>query len=258
MILLAAWTALLLAAGPAPAGGCGHLGSPFAIARATPIADLEAHPERWFNRDVRIEGIVASVCLRDGCVMEVVPAGGSRGESVLAGFADTTRFPTDCRGARVVLEGMFYRKVYPASRVVAWQEHSFRPGEPVPPFTRLLRMTVRAAEVGPRGVPVPPGRALEPAPTDRVDLLASEFEDDACGTGRKRLGPGEATPAHNSSYARELVFCLEGAITIRCGDAPPVVLGPSQMGYVPPNTWHEIRNEGRRPATYLFVFAMGR
>ena len=249
----AALLAMLIATTPASGTPPLHLGAAFALKHATPIAELERDPGRYFNRDVRIEGVIASACTQGDRFIEVVPADG-RGEGIVVSFPDTTRFPDDCIGSHAVVEGMYYRKIYPASRVAHWQGHSFRQGRPVPGFSRIERLTAKAAEIGARGTAPPPGEIV-PAATDRVDLATTEFETEGLGTGRKQLAPGEATERHSTGRMRELIFCLEGTVTLKLGTTAPVTLRAGELSYVPPDTEHELRNPGPGPATYLFVFS---
>jgi quercetin dioxygenase-like cupin family protein len=232
-----------------------HLGGAFRIQAATPIGDLAAHPKKYFNRNVRIEGIVASACTNEGCFMEVVPADGSA-EGIVVNFSDLEhRFPTDCAGRAVVVEGMFYQKVYPASRVLHWQGHSFRKGRPVPEYSRILRMTAEAATIGETAeAALEPGRILA-ASIDRIGLDTLEFETDGFGTGRKILAPGEITHEHSTGNSREIVYCLEGSPTVARSGQPAVTLAPGEMSFIPPDTRHEIRNLSGKPAVYLFVFS---
>jgi quercetin dioxygenase-like cupin family protein len=230
-----------------------HLGPGFTLREATPIAELSRHPGTYFNRDVRIEGIIASACMQEGCFIEVVPEDGG-GEGVVVNFPDSTRFPVDCAGRRVVVEGMFYQKIYPASRVAHWQGHSFRQGKPVGEFSLIPRLTAKAAELGARQTVPAPGDIV-PATTDHVDLATMEFETDGFGTGRKVLQPGGITERHSTGKSRELIFCLEGAIAVRLGSGAPITLKAGEMTYVPAATEHELRNPGPGPATYLFVFS---
>lgn len=245
--------AMLLATTPAPGATTLHLGAAFTRLQTTPIAELERDPGRYYDRDVRIEGVICSAGTQDGVFIEVVPADGP-GEGVVVSLPDITRLPADCAGARVIVEGMFYRKIYPASRVAHWQGQSFRRGRPVPGFSRIERLTAKAAELGARG-PVPPPGDIVPAATDRVDLATTEFEADGFGTGRKVLEPGGTTERHSTGGMRELIFCLEGTVALQLGTAAPVTLGAGQMSYIPPETEHELRNPGAGPATYLFVFS---
>jgi quercetin dioxygenase-like cupin family protein len=231
-----------------------HLGGDFALAEPTPIAELTAHPAGYFNRQVRVEGIVASVCTQEGCFIEIVPASG--GEGILVNFPELTEhFPTDCAGARAIVEGMFYQKVYPASRVSHWQGHSFRTGQHVPDFALIPRISARAASISAEKGTPPPPREITPAQTDRLDLAGMEFEAEGFGTGRKTLAPGDSTETHSTGKVREIILCLEGTITVLREGSSPIDLRPGEMSYIPPETRHGIRNLSDRPAVYVFVFS---
>lgn len=246
------WFALV---GTAPTRAPLHIGGEMRVGEATPIAELGLHAERWFNRDVRIEGIIGCVASEDGRFIEVVPDDAS-GDGVLVTFPDTTTFPLDCIGCRVVVEGMFYQKIYPSSRVARWQEQSFRPGKPVPPFSLLRRITAKSVEIGVERRPLPPPGDIVAGDTGSVDLARMEFEVDGLGTGRKQLAPGEVTPRHSTGRVRELVFCLEGVVQVQLGQAEPVLLKAGEMIYIPPATEHTLSNVSPDRAIYLFVFSM--
>lgn len=246
---------LLLAITPAGAGSQGrHLGPPFALTEATPITDLTRHPERYFNRTVRIEGVVASCCTQEGCFIEVAPEGG--GEGIVVNFPDLVYlFPTDCIGQRAVVEGMFYQKVYPAARVLHWQGHSFRPGKPVPEYSWIPRLSATAASLDETKGPVPLAADIVPARTDRIDLATMEFEAEGFGTGRKVLAAGDSTETHGTGNTREIVLCLEGELTVIGAGPEPVTLAPGEMSFIPPGTKHAIRNDAAHPAVYVFVYS---
>jgi quercetin dioxygenase-like cupin family protein len=232
-----------------------HFGGRFKLVTATPIAELARHPERYFNRQVRIVGVIASACTNEGCFIEVVPEDGE-GDGVLVNFPEvTSRFPAGCAGARAIVEGMYYRKVYPASRVLHWQGHSFRAGKPVPDFSLLQRISASAVEITrDRGAPPSPGEIVR-AQTDRIDLAAVEFEAEGFGAGRKHLQPGDSTGTHGTGDNREIVLCLKGTLTVIKPESPPVVLHPGEMTYIPPETQHALKNLSHRPAAYVFVFS---
>lgn len=232
-----------------------HLGGAFRIDAATPISELTAHPERYFNHQVRIEGVIASACTQEGCFIEVVAEDGT-GEGVVVNFPDLKHhFPRACAGGHAIVEGLFYRKVYPASRVLHWQGHSFREGKPVPDFSIIPRLSARAASISEQKGPVPLPGDIHAASTDRIDLGAMEFEAEGFGSGCKRLEPGEVVDAHSTGASREIIYCLEGAITVGRKGHPTVILHAGEMTYLPPGTEHELRNASDQPAGYLFVFA---
>jgi quercetin dioxygenase-like cupin family protein len=232
-----------------------HLGEPFRIDAATSISELTAHPERYFNQQVRIEGVIASACTQEGCFIEVVPEDGT-GEGVVVSFPELKHyFPSACAGRHAIVEGLFYRKVYPASRVQHWQGHSFRKGKPVPDFSIIPRLSARAASISVQKGPVPLPGDIHAASTDRIDLGAMEFEAEGFGSGRRRLEPGEVVDAHSTGGSREIIYCLEGAITVSRKDHPTVILHAGEMTYLPAGTEHELKNASDQPAGYLFVFA---
>ena len=234
-----------------------HLGEAFRIDAATPISELTAHPERYFNHQVRIEGVIASACTQEGCFIEVVAEDGT-GEGVVVNFPDLKHhFPMARAGGRAIVEGLFYRKVYPASRVLHWQGHSFREGKPVPDFSIIPRLSARAASISEQAGPVPLPGDIHAASTDRIDLGAMEFEVEGFGSGRKRLEPGAVVDAHSTGGSREIIYCLEGAVTVRRKGHPTVILHAGEMTYLPPRAEHELRNASDQPAGYLFVFAKG-
>ena len=141
----------LLAAATAPGGSDWiHLGEPFTIDSETPIQRLVEHSEQYHNKDVRISGIVASVCNEEGCFIEVVPKNGE-GEGVMVNFPGLkTTFPLDCGGREAVVEGRFYQKIYPSARMSHWQHHSYRKGTKIPRFALIQRMAARAVKQGQR------------------------------------------------------------------------------------------------------------
>ncbi len=232
-----------------------HLGKEMKITGATPIAELSANPEKWFNRDVRIEGTVASGCTQEGCFIEVVPESGP-GEGILVNFGDPDiKFPTDCAGKIVVVEGMFYQKIYPSSRISHWQGHSFRKGKKAPSYSLIKRIIATSAEIRPEKGAVPAPGEIFAADTSRIDLSKMEFETEGFGTGKKVLQPGEVTPEHSTGSVREMIFCLEGEVQIRLGEREPFTLKAGEMSFIPESTRHELRNDGKSSCVYLFVYS---
>jgi len=232
-----------------------RLGEKFTIGKETPIQDLIEHPEKYHNRDVKIRGIIASACNEEGCFIEVVSKDG-KGEGIVANFPGLKyTFPTDCAGLEAVVEGLFYQKVYPSARVSHWQHHSYREGRKVPEFALILRMAAKAAMIGgSRAAPPAPAEIRKTSP-HRIDLDVMEFEDEGFGIGKKRLEPGGATPQHCTGGVREMIVCLEGSVTVYKQGSEPVGLSAGEMTFIPPATTHEVRNEGKETAGYLFVYA---
>lgn len=231
-----------------------HLGPKFSIAEETPIEEIVADPERYHNRPVRTRGVIASACNEEGCFIEVVPRGGGAG--IVANFPGLIHtFPTDCAGREAVVEGVPYRKIYHSARVSHWQHHTYHVGQPVPEYSMILRMEVRAAEIGAGRGRVPAVAAIPPASPFRVDLLREEFEDEGFGIGRKVLEAGAAQAMHWSAAARVLVVCTGGSVTVTRKGADPITLREGAMAYVPPATPYSLEATGGTAAEVLVVYA---
>jgi len=244
-------------------GNCGaqtfiherHLGEPFSRTEITSIRALTTHPEKYFNENVKVEGIIASAWTDGGYFIEIVPKD-LGGESILINFPDlASTFSTDYAGHMVIVEGMFYQKIYPSARVLHWQGHSFRKGKRVPDFSLVKRITAKAVEIGETMVAIPNPTDIPDASVNRINLNNMEFEAEGFGIGQKTLKPGEITLEHSTGKNRELIFCLEGTLTVRKSDQPPVMLTPGEMTYIPSATRHEIKNLADKPAKYIFVFS---
>jgi len=232
-----------------------HIGRDLKLEETTPISELTEHPEKYFNRDVKIEGIIASACTNEGCFIEVVSKDGT-GEGIVVNFPELVhKFPTDCAGYEVVVEGMFYQKIYPESRVLHWQGHSFRNGIKVPEFSLIKRIHAKGVSIGEVKATAPKPGEIIPASVDRINLNVMEFEAEGFGAGKKWFLPGDSTEKHNSGNYREIVYCLDGTITVFKEDILPITLVSGEITYIPPETKHEIKNLSDKPAVYFFVFA---
>ncbi len=232
-----------------------HIGKDLKLEETTPITELTEHPEKYFNRDVKIEGIIASACTNEGCFIEVVSKDGT-GEGIVVNFPELVhKFPTDCAGYEVMVEGMFYQKIYPESRVLHWQGHSFRKGIKVPKFSLISRIHAKGVSISEVKATAPKPGEIIPASVDRINLNVIEFEAEGFGSGKKWLSPGDSTEKHNSGNYREIVYCLDGTITVFKEGILPITLVSGEMTYIPPETKHEIKNLSDKPAGYFFVFS---
>jgi hypothetical protein len=89
---------LLLLSGMVGAGEEGwlRLGETPLIDEATSIQEITSDQRSYHDREVRIEGRIASVCTQEGCFIEVAPEAGGGIVVNLPGLVHT--FPTDCAG----------------------------------------------------------------------------------------------------------------------------------------------------------------
>lgn len=77
------------------------------------------------------------------------------------------------------------------------------------------------------------------------------------GTGKKCLDAGEDTPEHSTGRYHELVFAIEGELTVKIENmAQDVKLSPGQACYIPPNSNHSVANTGSKRACYVFVYSL--
>src|ERR1051325_2327615 len=74
-------------------------------AKATPLADVLASPDKYSKDAVLVEGVIENVCQMKGCWMQLTPEAGKAGIRVT--FKDYGFFvPTDSKGMKGRAEGM--------------------------------------------------------------------------------------------------------------------------------------------------------
>jgi len=74
-------------------------------AKATPLADVLASPDKYSKDAVLVEGVIENVCQMKGCWMQLTPEAGKAGIRVT--FKDYGFFvPTDSKGMKARAEGM--------------------------------------------------------------------------------------------------------------------------------------------------------
>lgn len=221
------------------------------------VSELPQRRAELHDRDLTLTGRVAwAGCEGQTCLVELAALDGS-GPAVLARLhGELALAPMDLVGRRVEIEGHFYAKIYPRYRLEAWQALGWRAGEALPAQAELLMLT--GHELLFSGEPAEPLAALPPVETwagPVFDLSATEFEQAGTGTGRKCLAPGAHTPQHGTGSKQELLFGLEGVLTVEREGLEPFSLLPAQGTLIPPATPHGLRNDGAEPACYLFVYS---
>ncbi|MCG6949225.1 MAG: DUF4920 domain-containing protein [Acidobacteria bacterium] len=231
-----------------------HLGEPLKIDEATPIGEILENPAAFHDREVRIEGRVASVCNEEGCFIEVVPTGG--GEGIVVNFPGLVHtFPLDCAGLEAVVEGRFYQKIYPHARVEHWQHHSFRPGVQVPFFSLAFRMDARGVRLGGSRSKPPPPAPIRIGSGNRVDLGMMGFEAEAFGIDRRSVAPGEVVPRPSTGGNRWMVLCHKGKVAVNRADGWNIPLHAGEMSFVPAGVLFEVRNTGVVDASIDLIYA---
>jgi len=135
--VLALLTALALAQstfagsqGPGTSYGAG-----VGAAELVKISELRAHPDKYVGKNVRVEGLVADVCPRRGCWMEL--AGDKEFETMRVKVDDgVIVFPLTAKGKLAQAEGVFTKIEVPAERVLEMKRHEAEEkGQPFDPKT---------------------------------------------------------------------------------------------------------------------------
>jgi len=223
------------------------------------VSRLTGQPENFHGKAVHARGVVVSVCREEGCFIDLVPASG-KGEGVLVsarheGFS----FSKDSVGKIAVVKGTFYGKVYPSSRLDHWHGHGWRAAEnDMPTFARVFRIEADSVTFkDPDKKSEIDETPLASYSSPLIELDRMEFEAAGMGTGRKCLNPGESMPEHSTGPYHELLFGLEGELTVGMQGRPgDVKLASNQACYVPPGTEHHLTNKGSGKACYIFVYSL--
>ena len=231
------------------------LGDGFEIGEATPIQAILDDPAAFHDREVRIEGRIASVCTEEGCFIEVVPTE-EGGEGIVVNFPGLAHtFPLDCAGLDAVVEGRFYQKVYPHARVDHWQHHTFRPGMKVPEYSLAFRMDVSGARVGGARAAAPQPAEIRKSSADLVDLALTGFEAEAFGIDRRSIGPGGIVPRPSTGGNRWMVLVRKGEISVRREDGRTIAVRAGEMSFVEAGVSFEVRNESDAEASFDLVYS---
>jgi len=119
--LTAALASLALAA-PALAAEGTRYGAGLSGTELVKISELRSQPERYVGKTVRVEGLVADVCPRRGCWMEL--ASDKELETMRIKVDDgVIVFPLTAKGKVATAEGVFTKIVVPAERVLEMKRH---------------------------------------------------------------------------------------------------------------------------------------
>ena len=66
--------------------------------------------------------------------------------------------------------------------------------------------------------------------------------------------PGAHVPSHRHVYVTEIIYVLEGNLTVRIGDETKV-LGKDSTAFVPPKTFHELMNDSADVVKFLQYYS---
>ena len=111
---------LLLASGALAADQ--KLGKPLALGETTPLAQIEAHPEKYVGKLVQVRGRVSEVCQAMGCWMNIVDPVGERSIRIKVNDGEIV-FPESAVGKMAVAEGRLVKLELTREEAVAQAQH---------------------------------------------------------------------------------------------------------------------------------------
>ena len=112
---------VLLAAGVA-AGEPVAYGDPLSDAEPVRIGELVSNPERFVDKQIKVEGLVDDVCPMKGCWVDILDAQ-SRETIRFKVQDDVIVFPVEARGSEVIAEGVLRKHELSKQRAIAWMRH---------------------------------------------------------------------------------------------------------------------------------------
>ncbi len=236
------------------------------VSEAAPVAgsagvlgvdEVSERTAELHDSDTVVRGrVVWAGCRDEICLLEMAGEGGSGQTILVRTHTALPRPPEEITGRTVTVTGRYYAKIYPRTRMAAWQGLGWRADESLPEMASIRRLEAaqlvletEARADGPSPAPLLPWAG----PT--FDLETTEFEAvGGMGTGRKCLAPGEMTPVHSTGGVQELLLGHQGVVTVELPGGRTVELEAGEGLYLPPGTDHGLRNVTLEAACYLFVY----
>ncbi|MHB8192672.1 MAG: cupin domain-containing protein [Bellilinea sp.] len=88
-----------------------------------------------------------------------------------------------------------------------------------------------------------------------VQLLGGPPESISMRSGKVVLQPGGCVGRHSTEDYEELLILLEGAGSFLLDDGRQLEMNAGSVLYCPPDTAHDVRNNGSTPLQYIYVVA---
>ena len=74
-------------------------------------------------------------------------------------------------------------------------------------------------------------------------------------SGRVYIEPGQSCGRHSTKHHEELLVFLSGKGLLLIGQEDSFPVGEGKVCYIPPNTIHDVQNNGTEPLTYIYCVA---
>ena len=135
-------------------GGIVAYGADLALPKNTSIRDLQANPDGWAGKQVRVAGTITEVCPKAGCWMKIADPSGA--EVTLKVRDGVMVFPMSATGKRAIAEGTVRKIELDAKQARAYLAHlaeekgeAFDPSSVKGPMT-IVRVDGRGALIRPQ------------------------------------------------------------------------------------------------------------
>ena len=86
-------------------------------------------------------------------------------------------------------------------------------------------------------------------------LLDGRPQTHGMRSGRVILQPGQDCGEHTTGPCEEMLVFLAGQGKVSVGSDEVVGVGKGRVYYIPPNTTHNVRNDGADPLVYVYCVA---
>lgn len=86
-------------------------------------------------------------------------------------------------------------------------------------------------------------------------LLDGQPQTRGMRSGRVFLAPGKACGPHSTKSQEEVLVFLSGRGQLQIGQDDRLKVGQGRIAYIPPNTLHDVRNNGTEPLVYIYCVA---
>ncbi|MBI2069179.1 MAG: cupin domain-containing protein [Elusimicrobia bacterium] len=90
--------------------------------------------------------------------------------------------------------------------------------------------------------------------TERQErLLSGPPETAGMKSGHVVLAVGEESGRHSTGEREEMIIVRSGAGVVEIDGQKPLAVSRQIICYIPPGTWHNVKNNGRERLDYVYV-----
>ncbi len=86
-------------------------------------------------------------------------------------------------------------------------------------------------------------------------ILGGQPQTFGMRSGRVYIEPGQSCGQHSTKHHEELLVFLSGHGMLLIGEQDSFRIGQGKVCYIPPNTVHDVKNNGTEPLIYIYCVA---